>query len=74
MEIKQKDSTDTTQIDSSASSSKQSSVNNQELTVSKVINKQKFEVEIDMDLYSDYKESGIVKYQKTPKIVENKSL
>jgi hypothetical protein len=39
-----------------------------------VLNKQKFEIELDMSLYTKYEGSGIAKYQKTPKIIEFKSL
>lgn len=40
----------------------------------KVINKQKFQIELDVDQFSAYEGSGVAKYQKTPKIVEFKSL
>lgn len=68
-------SNDESQIDSSSKKEDQKdSINGQELVVVNVINKQKFEIELDMDLYTKYEGSGIAKYQKTPKILEFKSL
>lgn len=51
------------QIDSSAKKDEQKdSINGQELVVLNVINKQKFEIELDMDAYTKYEGSGIAKY------------
>lgn len=42
--------------------------------IKNVINKEKFQIEIDLDKYTAYESSGVAKYVKTPKIVEFKSL
>lgn len=64
------------QIDSSATKndSTANSINGQEFIVKKVINKEKFQIEIDIDQYSKHEASGVAKYIKTPTIVEFKSL
>ena len=50
------------------------SINDQVLKVSKVINKAIFEVEIKMDGYTEYTESGLITYVKDPKVIEYKSI
>ena len=58
------------QIDSSGNAS----INGQTVKVTKVVNRQIFEVALTCSKYSEYKSQGLVKFVKTPKILNFKPL
>jgi hypothetical protein len=49
-------------------------INSQVITVSNVINRDKFEIKLDLSQLTPYESQGLVKYVKTPKIIKGKPI